>query len=174
MVELDLSYMLLLALAFVVGGIVGFLLRGLRRRRVEDMLQFFRQRDQEQDRKIANLERDVSDARGRLLAMKAEQAKSEKSAGELRAAYDEAQRSLARLREELATRPPAPAAPAELLPEDPAPAAPAAAAATPAAAANVASASPPRPAAAPPAKENAPAASRGPEPRKPPKKGRLP
>lgn len=120
MVELDLSFVSLLALAFALGFVAGFLLRGLRRRRIEDMLQFFRQRDQEQDRKIANLERDLSDARGRLLSLKADQGKGDKASGELRTAYDEAQRTIARLREEL-TRPievaPAPAPEAEPIAE---------------------------------------------------------
>ena len=109
MVDLDLSFVSLILLAFAVGCVAGFLLRGLRRKRIEDMLEFFRQRDKEQDRKIANLEREVSDARGRLLSIKADQGKGEKASGEVRTALEEAQRTLARLREELANRPPAPA-----------------------------------------------------------------
>lgn len=122
MVELDLSFVSLLALAFGLGCVAGFLLRGLRRRRIEDMLQFFRQRDQEQDRKIAILERDLSDARGRLLSLKADQGKGDKASGELRSAYDEAQRTIARLREELAR----PIASPTATPASPAPAPPAA------------------------------------------------
>lgn len=125
MVELDLSFVSLIVLAFAVGCVAGFLLRGLRRKRIEDMLEFFRQRDKEQDRKIANLERELSDARGRLLSLKADQGKGEKASVDLRASYEEAQRTIARLREEL-TRP---AAPEEAAPEEaPAPAEPAPAA----------------------------------------------
>lgn len=101
MVELDLSFVSFLALALVLGFLAGYSIRGLRRRRIEDMLLFFRQRDQEQDRKIALLERDVSDARGRVLALRADQSKSEKIADDLRAALEKAQLEAARLREEL-------------------------------------------------------------------------
>lgn len=105
MVELDLSFLSLLALALALGVIAGYFLRGLRRRRVEDMLQFFRQRDQEQDRKIANLERELSDARGRVLALRADQGKNEKAFADLRTAYDEAQRTISRLKDELSAPP---------------------------------------------------------------------
>lgn len=135
MVELDLSFVSFLALAFAVGSVLGFLLRGLRRKRIEDMLEFFRQRDKEQDRKISLLERELSDARGRLLSLKADQGKGDKSAGDLRASYEDAQRTIAKLREELLRpiEPPAPVA-AEVEPAvepDTAPADPVAAAPAP-------------------------------------------
>jgi hypothetical protein len=163
MVELDLSFLSFLALAFALGFVAGFTLRGLRRRRVEDMLQFFRQRDQEQDRKIANLEREVSDARGRLLSIRADQGKGEKASGELRSALEEAQRTISRLREELADRPPA-------LPEqDPSDVETSAAALPPAGAS-----SPPAPSSAPAPAPAAWPAGAVPNGKKPAKKGRLP
>lgn len=166
MVELDLSFWSFLALASALGFVAGFTLRGLRRRRVEDMLQFFRQRDQEQDRKIANLEREVSDARGRLLSIKADQGKGEKASGELRSALEEAQRTVSRLREELANRPPAPP---EQDPSD----VETSAAALPPIAASAPSSGAFAAAEAPPARTGAP--SKGGEPgKKPAKKGRLP
>lgn len=172
MVELDLSFLSLLALALALGVIAGYFLRGLRRRRVEDMLQFFRQRDQEQDRKIANLERELSDARGRVLALRADQGKNEKAFADLRTAYDEAQRTISRLKDELSA-PPKIEIPAsdDAPPTDPA--GPPAPAAAPAAAPADRQESPvpgKAPASPPPA---APTAKNF-EARKGPKKGRLP
>ena len=169
MVELDLSFLSLLALALALGVIAGYFLRGLRRRRVEDMLQFFRQRDQEQDRKIANLERELSDARGRVLALKADQGKNEKAFADLRTAYDEAQRTISRLKDELSAPPKVEiplsddeAPPAEAVEPAPAPAP----AARPEPPAPVPAPANPPPAAAKPAKSF--------DTRKGPKKGRLP
>lgn len=169
MVEFDLSFLSLLALALALGVIAGYFLRGLRRRRVEDMLQFFRQRDQEQDRKIANLERELSDARGRVLALRADQGKNEKAFGDLRTAYDEAQRTISRLKDELNAPPRIEASTVsdDPLPVDPVSPAPAAApAARQESPAPVQAPASPPPAAAKPAKPF--------EARKGPKKGRLP
>lgn len=167
MVELDLSFWSFIALASALGFVAGFTLRGLRRRRVEDMLQFFRQRDQEQDRKIANLEREVSDSRGRLLSIKADQGKGEKASGELRSALEEAQRTIARLREELANRPPAPPD------QDPSDVETSASALPTAAAVAALPVAPAEPAPLPPSRSPAasPKAETG---KKPAKKGRLP
>lgn len=173
MVEFDLSFLSLLALALALGVIAGYFLRGLRRRRVEDMLQFFRQRDQEQDRKIANLERELSDARGRVLALRADQGKNEKAFADLRTAYDEAQRTISRLKDEL-NAPPKIETPA--VSDDPLPVVP------------VSPAPPAAPATAPAARQESPAPVQAPaspppaaakkakpfEARKGPKKGRLP
>lgn len=178
MVELDLSFLSLLALALALGVIAGYFLRGLRRRRVEDMLQFFRQRDQEQDRKIANLERELSDARGRVLALRADQGKNEKAFADLRTAYDEAQRTISRLKDELKAPPKVEiplsdeAPPAE--PVDPAPAPAPAPAARPEPSAPVAA-----PASSPMATPVSPApvaakSAKTFDGRKNPKKGRLP
>jgi len=110
MVELDLSFVSFLALALILGFVAGYSIRGLRQRRIEDMLLFFRQRDQEQDRKISLLDRDLSNARGRALALRAEQVKSDKTTGDLRTSLENAQLEITRLREELSA-PPAEAPP---------------------------------------------------------------